>query len=240
MGGRHIADGLNPQKPGVGPDNWKRPMAGSVSPQRTVYVIDDDDDVRKSLHFLLASAAILAWPFASAEEFLAALPDLAPAPVLLDIRMANIDGMQLLQMVRQRGLVWPVVVMTAHGDVATAVRAMKLGAIEFLEKPFEAAQLESILDQAFAALDEIGHAQAARNNARRLIGQLSRRESDVIRILMQGTLNKVAAHQLGLSPRTVEMHRGNALAKLGLKSMVEVVTLFATADLPDSGTVAGT
>jgi two-component system response regulator FixJ len=211
-----------------------------MSPQRTVYVVDDDADVRSSLHFLLASAAIRAWPFASAEEFIALLPNLGPAPILLDIRMANIDGMQLLDMFRQRALDWPVIVMTAHGDVSTAVRAMKLGAIEFLEKPFDAAELETILDQAFAALDQLRQAEAARNNARHLIGQLSRRESDVIRILMQGTLNKVAAHQLGLSPRTVEMHRGNALAKLGLKSMVEVVTLFATADLPDSVTNAGT
>jgi two-component system response regulator FixJ len=216
------------------PGNEKTPMAQSAPAQRAVYVIDDDVDVRKSLHFLLTSSSMMAWPFASADEFIDLLPNLAPAPILVDIRMAGTDGLQMLRILKARAVAWPIIVMTAHADVAMAVNAMKLGAIEFLEKPFEAAALIDILDQAFCELDQLRQAWVARNDARLLIGQLSRRESDVLTILMQGTLNKVAAHQLGLSPRTVEMHRGNALAKLGLKSMVEVVALFATADLPNT------
>jgi len=220
------------------PDNEKAPMTCSVPPQRAVYVIDDDVDVRKSLHFLLSSSSIMAWPFGSAGEFIDLLPNLAPAPILVDIRMAGIDGLQMLHILKERAVVWPIIVMTAHADVPMAVRAMKLGAIEFLEKPFEAAALIRILDEAFGTLDQLLQAWLARNDARLLIGQLSKRESDVLTILMQGTLNKVAAHQLGLSPRTVEMHRGNALAKLGLKSMVEVVALFAAAELPNPGPTA--
>lgn len=198
---------------------------------RAVYVIDDDTDVRTSLAFLLETAAIRVSPFASASAFIDRLPDLAPAPILLDVRMAGIDGLELLRVLQQRGVAWPIIMMTAHGDVPMAVRAMKLGAIEFLEKPFCAETLGAILDAAFAKADHLRHLLDARDDARRRIGQLSPRESDVLRLLMQGALNKVVAHHLGLSPRTVEMHRGNALAKLGRKSLVEVMALYATADI---------
>jgi two-component system response regulator FixJ len=206
-------------------------MAQSIPTGRAVYVIDDDSDVRKSLHFLLAASSIMAWPFGSADEFLDLLPNLAPAPILLDVRMAGTDGLQLLDLLGDRAPGWPIIMMTAHGDVAMAVRAMKRGAVEFLEKPFAAAALEAALDQAFVTVDRLRQTLDARHEARALIGQLSRREIDVLSLLMQGALNKVAAHRLGLSPRTVEMHRGNALGKLGLKSLVEVMALFATAGI---------
>ena len=207
-------------------------MGQSAPSLRSVYVIDDDVDVRKSLHFLLATASVRVWPFASAADFIENLPHLEPAPILLDVRMADIDGLKLLQILKDRAVTWPTVVMTAHGDVTTAVQAMKLGAIEFLEKPFDPHGLQGILDHAGTLLDDARQKLVARTEARRLIDHLSRRECQTIMILMRGALNKEAAHQLGLSPRTVEMHRSNALAKLGLKSMAEVVGLFTLAEVP--------
>lgn len=196
-----------------------------------VYIIDDDSDVRKSLHFLLASSSITAWPFSAAADFLDQLPDLAPAPILLDIRMAEIDGLQLLAILQERAVSWPVIIMTAHGDVAVAVRAMKLGAIEFIEKPFGPGLLDHALNQAFGILETNEQALRSRDHARQMFGQLSRRESQVVGILMRGVPNKLVAHQLNLSVRTVEMHRANALSKLEVKSIAEVMALAASADI---------
>lgn len=199
-------------------------------PNRRVYVIDDHPDVRKSLHFLLGVSSITVWPFAEAADFLDQLPGLMPAPILLDIRMPGIDGLQMLAILKEREISWPVIVMTAHGDVKIAVRAMKLGAIEFLEKPFQSDLLDQVLGHAFDVLSQSEAKMQARSEGRKLIAQLSRREGEVLSVLIQGVPNKVAAHMLDLSVRTVEMHRGNVLAKLGLKSIAEAVALVATAD----------
>jgi two-component system response regulator FixJ len=198
---------------------------------RRVYVIDDDSDVRKSLHFLLAASSVVAWPFALAADFLDQLPTLEPAPVLLDIRMPGIDGVEMLALVREREIRWPVVMMSAHGDVPVAVRAMKLGAVEFLEKPFQPGILDRAMDHAFAVLDRMAPARRDRHHARHLIGLLSPREREIMTILIDGAANKAAAHRLGLSARTVEMHRRNAFAKLKLKNIAEAVALFIKAEL---------
>ena len=128
------------------------PGDGRAPANRCVYVIDDDVDVRKSLHFLLATSDIRAWPFAGGEDFIGQLTDLSPAPILLDVRMAGIDGFGVMAELAAHGIGWPVIVMTAHGDIPVAVRAMKLGAIEFIEKPFLAEELEIALKRAFVVL----------------------------------------------------------------------------------------
>lgn len=196
-----------------------------------IYVVDDDSDVRKSLHFMLSAADIKVWPFATAADFLDELPFLTPAPILLDIRMADIDGLQLLEILQERGLTWPVIILTAHGDVGVAVRAMKLGAIEFLEKPFAAEALNQAIEQSFCLLDQNVGVMAARDNARDLIGHLTPRERETIAVLMEGVPNKEVAHRLNLSVRTVEMHRANGLAKLKVKSIAEVVGLAGAAGI---------
>lgn len=202
-----------------------------------VYVIDDESEVRRSLHLLLSTADIVSWPFASASDFLDNLEDLEPAPILLDIRMPDIDGIQLMTLIRERGIEWPVIILTAHGEVRTAVQAMRLGAIEFLEKPFEFEMLEACLEIAFAKLDAVTGTDAVRQLARRRFSLLSPRETEVINVLMQGIPNKNAAHLLSLSVRTIEMHRANALAKLNVKSLAEVVWLAGDAGL-DTGGIA--
>jgi two-component system response regulator FixJ len=196
-----------------------------------VYVIDDDPDVRKSLHFLLATSAIRSWPFVGGQDFIDQLSELAPAPVLLDVRMPGIDGFGVMGELAARGLGWPVITMTAHGDVPVAVRAMKLGAIEFIEKPFAAEDLEVAVRRGFAVLEEDQHLRRRESEARHRLDTLSPRERQVIHELVKGVPNKVAAHLFGLSTRTIEMHRASAMTKLGLKSLAEVAMLISTAGL---------
>lgn len=203
------------------------PQSGTKLPP--VYVIDDNSDLRRSIHFLLATAKITAWPFAAAEDFLAQLETLAPGPILLDLRMTGLDGIDTLNALRQREVFWPVIVMSAHGDIAVAVKAMKLGAIEFLEKPFSAEMLDAALAQAFGALDTVQAAVTAKANAKAALRRLSPREVEVIADLVEGAPNKVIAHRLDLSTRTVEMHRRNAFTKLGLKNVAELVALVGMA-----------
>lgn len=199
---------------------------------RCVYVIDDESEVRRSLHVLLSTADLVSWPFASAGDFLDNLDGLAPAPILLDIRMPEIDGIELITILNERGINWPVIIVTGHGQIQVAVQAMKLGAIEFLEKPFEFEALEQALHTAFAQLSTANDTTAIREGARKRFNLLSLREMEVIIVLMQGIPNKAAAHQLSLSVRTIEMHRANALAKLNVKSLAEVVRLASDANLP--------
>lgn len=210
-------------------------MTDDVLESRRVYVVDDDSDVRKSLHFMMKASGITVWPFASAEDFLDQIDILTPAPILLDIRMAEIDGLQLLQILKDQDRAWPTVVVTAHGDVTVAVEAMKLGAIEFLEKPFAPEALDEAVAQAFDVLGRTEEQSFARDQARDLFAQLTARERETVTILMEGVSNKEAAGRLGLSVRTIEMHRGNALAKLGVKSIAEVLKLTALGGLdPDA------
>lgn len=195
-----------------------------------VYVIDDDSEVRRSLHYLLASANLISWPFASASDFLTNLPTLTAAPILLDIRMPEMDGIQLLTVLRSQGIGWPVIVMTAHGEISVAVRAIKLGATEFLEKPFEYEVLAVALKNAFTLLSTITEAALVQNAACRRLESLSSREAEVLKALVTGAPNKVVAHRLSLSVRTVEMHRANALTKLQVKSLAEVIRLVNDAE----------
>jgi two-component system response regulator FixJ len=196
---------------------------------QTVYVIDDSGEMRRSLHFLLDTMGMRTRPFASAEDFIDSVATLPEAPLLIDLRMPQMDGLQLMQELHARGLEWPVIFMTAHGDVPVAVRAMKLGAIEFLEKPFEPEELETALGYAFAAVSEHDQVNAVHAAAAERLDRLTRREFQVVERLAQGTPNKLIAHDMGLSARTIEMHRSNALDKLGVKNVAELIALLKDA-----------
>ena len=201
-------------------------VAFEVSDKR-VYVVDDNRDVRRSLHFSLAAIGVVAWPFVCAQDFLDQIGTLRPAPILLDVRMPGMDGHELLAALRDRGIGWPVIMMSAHGDIPIAVRSIKLGAVDFLEKPFSFGDLEELLSEAQDQVVEVAQIADARKAARAVWSSLSPREAEVIDILVAGVANKVVAEELGLSVRTVEIHRANAMAKLKLRSMAQVVVLKA-------------
>ena len=207
------------------PENYDKPETFASDARPKVYVVDDEREVRRSLHLLLSTNGMVSWPFASASDFLDNLDGLEPAPILLDIRMPDIDGLGLMTALQKRAIDWPIIIISAHGDVRVAVKAIKLGAIEFLEKPFEFEVLQASLEVAFAKLARMSNTGAVRKSAREKFELLSTREFEVTRLLMRGVPNKSAAHELSLSVRTVEMHRANALAKLQVKSIAEVIRL---------------
>src|ERR1041385_9174470 len=190
-----------------------------------VYVIDDDAAMRDSLDFLLGSAGFIVRLFDSAALFLNALPELAFGCVVTDIRMPDIDGIELLRRLNSspdaRKL--PVIVMTGHGDVPLAVEAMKLGALDFLEKPFEDDRLigaiETVLSQNESGTT--GEAIAADMAAR--VASLTQRERQVMQGLVGGQSNKVIAREYDISPRTVEVYRANVMTKMQAGSLSELV-----------------
>jgi two-component system response regulator FixJ len=196
-----------------------------------VYVVDDDRDVRRSLSFMLGASEIRSHPFGSGIDFLEAIPDLEPGCVLLDIRMPQMDGFEVMTELARRGIDWPVIVMTGHGEVPVAVRAMKLGAVDFIEKPFSEDALIGCFGNAFALLGERETAGKRRRDARDRIAQLTARETEVLEGLLAGESNKQLATRLGISLRTVEMHRGNMMERLEVASLAEALTLALEAGL---------
>ena len=199
-----------------------------------IYIVDDNADIRSSLSLLMESFFIRPRVFESGAVFLAALPNLVAAPVLLDMRMAGTDGLAVLGELAANGIKWPVIMMTGHGDIAVAVKSMKLGAIDFLEKPFDPATLDICLTRAFGIMGDMSRSQQEKAMARARLAALTPRENDVVYSLLGGDANKIVAYQLGLSPRTVEMHRANAFAKLGLKTIADLIRMVRTADMAKS------
>jgi two-component system response regulator FixJ len=201
---------------------------------REIYIIDDDAEVRKSLHRLLALMGINASPFRSGGDFLDGLGDLKPAPILVDIHMPEVDGLAFMSELRRREKAWPVIAMTGQSEVPTAVKAMRLGAIEFLSKPFEVDALESAVDLAFDTLRDRVARERQRNAALARFAALTQRESEVARELASGLSNKQIARALDLSVRTVEMHRAHAMRKLEAGNVVELVALAIAAGGTDA------
>ncbi|HEV7660985.1 MAG TPA: response regulator [Allosphingosinicella sp.] len=190
-----------------------------------VYVVDDDRDVRRSLSFMLGAAEIKSHPYGSGIDFLDALPDLEPGCILLDLRMPQMDGFHVMTALAERNVDWPVVVMTGHGEIPIAVRAMKLGAVDFIEKPFSEAALLACFAQAFTLLEERAVSGKRRRAAHERAATLTVREKEVLASLLAGLSNKQIAQALGISLRTVEMHRGNMMDRLGASSLAEALTL---------------
>ena len=195
----------------------------------TVHVVDDDEAVRRAVTMLLRSAHLGAEAYPSGAALLDAMASAVEGRadcILTDIRMPGLDGLELLRRLRMGGFRGPVVVMTAHGDVPTAVRAMKAGASDFIEKPFDDETLLAVIG---AAVDKAQVPGAAVKAAAR-IAQLSPREREVLDLLMAGKSNKVIARDLGLSPRTVEIHRARLMTRLGVGSLAEAVRIAVRAE----------
>jgi two-component system, LuxR family, response regulator FixJ len=208
-------------------------------PSDVVHVIDDDEAVRQSLKFLLESASIGVETYASATEFLRLLPEMEPACVITDVRMPNISGIDLLRRLGElkRGI--PVIVITGHGDVALAVEAMKIGAADFLEKPFDD---EALLASVRSAINSHGREQQRHNERGEVEGRLatlSKRERDVLDGLVAGLANKQIAFELGISPRTIEIYRANLMTKMQAASLSDLVRMALIAGVLGHGSGTG-
>jgi two-component system response regulator FixJ len=196
-----------------------------VSDTAMVYVIDDDEGARQSLEFLLDVSGIRVRTFASADAFLAAAPPLSGACVVTDVRMPGTGGVELANLLSRSHPAVPVIVVTGHADVPLAIQAMKAGAADFIEKPFDDETILSAIRQALARRDEDEAIEAQRREVNARLVTLSGRERDVVNGLVEGKAYKVIAADLGISPRTVEVYRANAMMKMQAKTLSELVRM---------------
>ena len=196
-----------------------------------VYVIDDDEAMRESLNFLLVSTGFDVVLFESAQIFLDALPDLAFGCVLSDVRMPGIDGIELLNRMKARNSPLPIVIMTGHGDIPLAVEAMKLGAVDFLEKPFDDDRLVAMIETAIRRAEPAAKSEALTQDIVARVATLSPRERQVMDGLIAGLSNKLIARDYDISPRTIEVYRANVMTKMQANSLSELVRLAMRAGL---------
>ncbi|HTQ33324.1 MAG TPA: response regulator FixJ [Stellaceae bacterium] len=198
---------------------------------RYVYIVDDDEAVRDSLAVLLEACGHHVRSFGLAREFLDAAAALPPGCLIADIRMPEMDGLELQQRLAERSLSFPTIVITGHGDVPLAVRAMKAGALDFIEKPFSTPAILASVETALAKInaeetrDPAGAAAAAK------LELLTSREREVLEGLLAGLPNKSIAYDLAISPRTVEIHRARVMDKMGARSLSELIRLAFSAGL---------
>ena len=203
-------------------------MASASQPERAVFVVDDDDAMRDSLDFLLSSAGCAVRTFEAAERLLEALTDGNCACVVSDVRMPGIDGLELLRRIKAARPNLPVVIITGHGDVPLAVEAMKLGAADFVEKPFDDERLIGVVQAALAGAPR--EADPANEIGAR-VASLSPRERQVLDGLVAGLSNKAIARNYDISPRTVEVYRANLMAKMQAGSLSDLVRMAMRAGL---------
>jgi two-component system response regulator FixJ len=196
-----------------------------MSDKRVVHIVDDEDAIRRAAGFMLKTSgfAVESWP--SGVAFLKEVRHAAEGCILLDVRMPEMDGLEVQQALIDRGITMPVIILTGHGDVTIAVRAMKAGAVDFLEKPFEKATLLASIGAAFERIAAAGNIATRASEAQTLLGVLTPRERDVLEGLAQGLPNKTIAYDLGISPRTVEVHRANLMSKLDVRSLSDALRI---------------
>ena len=202
-----------------------------MTDKTVIHVIDDDAAMRDSLAFLLDVNGFGARVYDSATAFLSQAPIAQLTCVVSDIRMPGMNGIELVRKLRGEGTACPVILITGHGDVALAVEAMKAGAADFIEKPFDDAVLLDAIRAALEAHPVSPGDSAAKREAEAKLADLSPRERDVLRGLVAGKINKVIAHDLSISPRTVEVYRANLMAKTGARSMSELMRIALAAGL---------
>ena len=190
--------------------------------EQTIFVVDDDAAIRDSLRMMLETAGYGARDFASAQPFLAD-PHLGGGCLIVDVRMPGMGGLELQEELVRRKANIPVIVMTGHADVPLAVRAMRAGAIDFVEKPFDQERMLQSVSDALAAGERTQGRAAEAKEARDLLSLLTPREREILDQLVKGHANKVVAHQLGISPRTVEIHRASIMEKLNARNLSNVV-----------------
>lgn len=196
-----------------------------------VHVIDDDEAVRQSLEFLLRTADIEVQTYDSAASFLAKLPEIKGGCLVTDVRMPGLSGIDLLRRLRELEVHLPVIIITGHGDVPLAVEAMKSGAVDFFEKPFNDDLLIAAIRSAMSRQEEDTQREAERSELQAKLALLSNRERQVLLGLIAGHPNKTIAYDLGISPRTVEIYRANVMTKMEASSLSELVRMALVAGL---------
>lgn len=190
-----------------------------------IYLVDDDESVRRSVGFMLKTSGFMVESFESGAEFLKEVRSLDPGCVLLDIQMPEVDGLEVQAELRERGITSPVIVMTGHGDVEVAVRAMKAGAVDFIEKPFAKETMVEAIGEAFDRLDRSSAKSKRREEAELLVNGLTPREYEVLVGLTKGHPNKTIGYDLDISPRTVEIHRANLMKKLDVYNLSDLLRI---------------
>jgi len=196
-----------------------------MTDRKLIHIVDDEDAIRRSASFMLKTSgyAVETWP--SGAAFLKDVRHAEHGCVLLDVRMPEIDGLEVQKILVERGVTMPVIILTGHGDVSIAVRAMKMGAVEFIEKPFEKVVLVGAIEAAFERIAAADGVSARAADAQMILGALTPRERDVLEGLAQGLPNKTIAYDLGISPRTVEVHRANLMTKLDVRSLSDALRI---------------
>ena len=200
-----------------------------MAPGNVVHVIDDDEAMRQSLDFLLKTVGFEVRTYESATAFLSMLEDAAPGCIITDVSMPGMSGVELLRRLRELGRNMPAIVITGHGEVQLAVEAMKIGAKDFIEKPFD----DDVLLAAIGSALDTGQTHAERDATMQLekLARLSSRERDVLEGLVVGKPNRIIAFDLGISPRTVEIYRANVMTKMGAGSLADLVRMALLAGL---------
>lgn len=193
--------------------------------EKLVHIVDDDDSVRRSAAFMLKHAGYRVESHVSGVEFLRSTKLTERGCVLLDVRMPEMDGLEVQQEMGARGIDMPVVILTGHGDIALAVKAMRAGAVNFIEKPYEKESLLRAIEEAYMRLDRSHDREMKAGEAKIRLASLTGRERDVLNGLVAGYPNKTIAYDLGISPRTVEIYRANMMEKLRVRSLSEALRI---------------
>lgn len=195
------------------------------SDQHLIHLVDDDAAVRRSVAFMLKTSGHQVLSYESGIELLKRASHLENGCILLDIRMPGMDGLEVQQALQEKGVGLPVIIMTGHGDVGLAVKAMKAGAVDFIEKPFAKETLISSIEEGFRRLSSKQATGERRKDADIRLQSLTPREREVLDGLADGLPNKTIGYDLGISPRTVEIHRANLMTKLGVRSLSQALRI---------------
>ncbi|MBI2312077.1 MAG: response regulator transcription factor [Betaproteobacteria bacterium] len=201
-----------------------------IDPEAKVYVVDDDEAMRDSMQWLLESRGFAVECYGTAEEFLAAYTSDRPGCLLLDVRMPGMSGLELYERLRSRNYRLPVIFITGHGDVPMAVSALKKGAADFIEKPFNDQELADLVESSLQHDGEARQERRQQESASSRLCSLTPREKEVLGLVVAGKLNKQIADELGISIKTVEVHRGRIMEKAGAGSLAELVQLVVAAE----------